>query len=173
MSDVFLSYSHRSLKYAKLLARELTALHTSVWLASQKIQLGDLIEEQISKAIRDARLIAFLIDPHTSPGTSAWVEHEYMMALEQAWSDEGKILVPVLIGNAEAPPFLRHTVGLRVTSQKSAWTRVAKSIAKLLNEGNVAKRRKAPLKEQTQRLNLIERGANALRVAELENVRKP
>ena len=94
------------------------------------------------------------------------MQREYMTALEHSWSDEGKILVPVLIGDAEPPSFLRHALALRVKGQKPEWARVARTIAKMLSEGNSAKHSKAPIREQIQRLNLLEKEANALRAFE-------
>jgi hypothetical protein len=172
MSDVFLSYSGRSRKHSEALAKELQALGVSVWVDREQIRAGASWEEEISKAIRDARVVAFLVDPHSPAGSSGWVQREYMAALEHSWSDENKVLVPVLVGNAEPPSFLRHASALRVRGQKSGWARAAKSIAKILSEGNSVKHTKAPRREQTQRLNLIEREANALRASEVEQLRK-
>lgn len=166
MTDVFLSYSNRSRKHAETLAEALQTLGISVWVASKEIRKGESGEEKISKAIRDARLVAFLVDQPSPVDSSSWVQREYMTALEHSWSDEGKILVPVLIGDAEPPSFLRHALALRVKGQKPEWARVARTIAKMLSEGNSAKHSKAPIREQIQRLNLLEKEANALRAFE-------
>jgi TIR domain len=157
MSEVFLSYSRRSQKHAVDLMRELMALGVSFSAASNKTGAGD--EGEIFKEIKDARVVAFLITPHSLVDQ----EYEYMAALEHSWSDEDKVLVPVLVGNSEPPSFLRHASVLRVKGQKSDWPRVAKTIGKILSEGNSVKRSKAPMREQTERLNLIEKEANALR----------
>jgi hypothetical protein len=165
MSDVFVSYSHRSQKHAEMLAKALESLGTSVWIASKEIQAGEPVEKKIFDAIREARLIAFLEDEQSSADSSRWVQREYMAALEQSWADEGKVLVPILIGKAKPPSFLRHASALRVRGQKSDWTRAAKLVAKMLSEGRTAlKRSSAPMREQAQRLNLIEREAHALRI---------
>ncbi len=163
MSDVFLSYSNRSRKHAEMLAEALQALGVSTWVASKEIGEGESVEEKILKAIRDARLVAFLVDQPSPADSSSWVQREYMTALEHSWSDERKVLVPVLIGDAEPPSFLRHASALRVKGQKPEWARVARMIAKMLGEGNSVKHSKAPIREQIQRLNLIEKEANALR----------
>ena len=166
MSDVFISYSRRSQKHAELLAKELQSLGTSVWIASKEIHTGEPIEKKIFEAIREARLVAFLEDQHSSADSSRWVQREYMAALEQSWADEGKILVPILIGKAKPPSFLRHASALRVRGQKLDWARAAKTIAKILGEGGTAlKSSKAPRREQAQRLNVIEKEAHALRIA--------
>ena len=169
---MFLSYSRRSRKHAEMLAKELQALNISVWVASKEIREGDSVEELIFKAIKDARLVAFLVDQHSPDVSSSWVQREYVAALEHSWSDEGKILIPVLVGDAEPPSFLRHASALRVRGRQLDWLRAARTIARILSEGNSVKRSKAPMREQTQRLNLIEKEANALRTAEAEQLRK-
>ncbi len=163
MSDVFLSCSHKSRKHAEMLASELQSLGISVWVASKEIQNGDAVEEKILEGIRSARLVAFLVDRQSSSAPSSWVEREYMAALEHSWADEDKILLPVLVDDAEPPAFLRHASAIKVRSEKSDWSRAAEALAKVLREGNVAKRNKAPMREQARRLNLIEREAKALR----------
>lgn len=169
MSDVYLSYSSRDEQHAEELAKELQALGISAWLASKNLVPGCDPEQAISSAIGNSRLIAFLVG---SGASSEWVQWEYMEALGYSWSDKEKILVPVLIGNAEPPSFLRHSSALRVRPRNPGWARIAKQIAKLLSQGRSLKRRKPPVKEQLKRLNLIERDANALRVQDDESVRK-
>lgn len=169
MSNVYLSYSSRDNQHAEELAKELQALGISAWLDSKDLVPGSDFKQAISSAISNARLIAFLVEPGASREKAQW---EYMEALGHSWSDNEKILVPVLIGNAEPPSFLRHAPALRVRPRNPEWARTAKQIAKLLSQGGSLKRRKPPVKEQIKRLNLIERGANALRVRDDESVRK-
>ena len=169
MSDVYLSYSSKDKQHAEGLAKELQALGISAWLDSKDLVPGSDFKQSISSAISNARLIAFLMEPGASRENAQW---EYMEALGHSWSDDEKILVPVLIGNAEPPSFLRHSPALRVQPRNPEWARTAKQIAKLLSQGGSLKRRKPPVKEQIKRLNLIERGANALRVQDDESVRK-
>jgi len=169
MSDVFLSYSSKYRQHAEALAKELQALGASAWLDSKDLVPGRPWEEEIRKAINDARLIAFLVEP-SSPAEK--VQQEYMAALEHSWSDNDKVLLPILIGDAEPPSFLRHVQALRVRERNPEWARTAKEIAKLLRREGGVKRNKSPIKEQLKRLDLIERGANALRVADHESPRK-
>jgi hypothetical protein len=169
MSDVYLSYSSKDKRHAKELAKELQALGVSAWLDSKDLAPGSDFKRAISSAISDARLVAFLVEPGDSREKVQW---EYMEALGHSWSDNEKILVPILIGNAEPPSFLRRSSALRVQPRNPEWARTAKQIAKLLSQGGSVKRRKPPVKEQIERLKLIERGANALRVKDDESVRR-
>jgi hypothetical protein len=161
MTDVFLSYSQRSQAEAALLRRELEKVGLSTWYAPEVLEVGEPWKERIFQGIREARVLVFLLD--TNAAVSPYVEHEYMAALEHSWSDPHKILLPVLIGDAEAPAFLRHRQALKVRDRKGDWARTAKEIAKLLRGEHSVKPSKAPIKEQMERLNLIEREANALR----------
>jgi hypothetical protein len=169
MSDVYLSYSSKDKHHAETLAKELQALGISAWLDSKDLVPGSDFEKAVGSAISDARLIAFLVEPGASREKVQW---EYMEALGHSWSDNEKILLPILIGKAEPPSFLRHSLALRVRSRNPEWARTAKQIAKLLSQGGSVKRRKPSVKEQMKRLNLIERGANALRVNDDQSVRK-
>jgi hypothetical protein len=165
MSDVYVSYSSKDKQHAEELAKELQALGVTVWL-DKELAPGSDFKRAISEAISNARLIAFLVEPSASQEKVQW---EYMEALGNSWSDQEKILVPILIGNAEPPSFLRTSSALKVRPRNPDWAGIAKQIAQLLSRGGSLKRRKPPVKEQSERLKLIEQGANALRD---ESIRK-
>jgi hypothetical protein len=160
MSDVFISYVGKSRKQAELLAFDLHRLGITRWLADRNVSGEEAFEKQMLAKIKAARLIVFVVAPHSS--ASHWVQKEYMAALESSWSDKNKILIPILIRDAEPPSFLRHIHGIKVEGRRTDWTRAAKEVAKILSEGMVVKDNKAAMKEQTQRLNLIEKQASLL-----------
>ena len=170
MSDVFLVYSQKFQREAEALACELKRLDVSAWVASINIGVGESAEQKVFEAIRNSRLIAFIAGPRVSAGP--WVQREYMAALEQSWSDRNKLLVPVLIGSAAPPAFLRHGPAVKVGGRKPDWASAAREIKKLLSGERSIKRSKAPVKEQRERLDLIEREANALRVQDVEPLHK-
>lgn len=172
MSDVFLSYSERSRKDAAMLRKVLGVLGISTWLASEDMGTAESPKEPIFKAISEARVVVFLVDANAA--VTPQVEQEYMAALEHSWSDTHKILVPVLIGDAEPPAFLRHAQAIKVRDRKVRdWARAAQEVAKLLRGELSIKHSKAPRKEQMERLNLIERDAKALRDTDAEQAHKP
>lgn len=179
MSDVFLSYSQKSQKHAEALASQLQALGISTWLDSKNLAAGTSWESAIQEAVKDARVIAFLLES-SSATDSDKMQKESMVALEHSWADKDKILVPILLGNAEPPPFLRQVRGIRVRQRNPEWQHTAKEIAELLRRGSASRHSKATvkehlkrsIKEQLQRLELIERGANELRGEDTESARK-
>lgn len=179
MSDVFLAYSRKSQKHAQALADQLKSLGISTWLDSKDLVAGTSWESEIHNAVKDARLLAFLLEP-SSATDSEKMQKESMVALEHSWADKDKILVPILLGDAEPPPFLRHIQALKLRERNPEWARAAKEIARLLQGGAATRHSKAILKqqlkrtvkEQLQRLDLIERAANELRVEDVESTRK-
>jgi hypothetical protein len=166
MSDVFLSYSRRSSKHAEALATALENLDISSWLASKNLRAGGSAEKEILKAIGAARMVAFLVDSNSPADSSDWVQREYMAALEHSWSNNEKILVPVLMGDAEPPPFLRHSAYVHVSERNPDWAQAAKKLSKVLKGKTTVRDYKASSVEQRKRLNLIERLAHALRATE-------
>jgi hypothetical protein len=176
MDDVFLSSASASasVKQAGILANELRTLGISTWIADHEILAGDDWEQRIRHGIKNARAVVFLVD-------QLWLSSEVsklesMTALELSWSDEDKILLPVLIGHVDPPSFLRHIQGIKVQAQKPDWPRVAKEIAKILDAGPKAKPRTvvvAAVKEQAERLNLIQEQADLLRAFEIDQRKNP
>ncbi len=161
MSDVFISCSRHSEKYAEALSDALQGRSISTWLYTRDLGPSQVWSDEILKAMENARVIAFIIEPKLSPST--WQQKEYIAALEYSWSDKNKILLPILIGDADAPPFLRDRVSLRIQNHKSDWAKAAEEVTKVLSETTTPTITKTCEKERVQRLNAIEKGASALR----------
>src|ERR1700733_7564794 len=114
MRDVFLSSASvsTSAKQADVLANELRTLGISTSIYGEEIQARDDWEQQIREGIKNARAVVFLVDPYWLSSEISKIES--MTALELSWSDEGKILLPVLIGDVDPPSFLRHIEGIKM-----------------------------------------------------------
>ena len=173
MSDVFLSSASvsTSAKQADVLANELRTLGISTSIYGEEIQARDDWEQQIREGIKNARAVVFLVDPYWLSSEISKIES--MTALELSWSDEGKILLPVLIGDVDPPSFLRHIEGIKMQARKPDWPGVAKEIAKILGEGKQMKHSKAAIREQSERLNLIEKQAHVLLALETDQRKNP
>jgi hypothetical protein len=164
MSDVFLSCSPESRQHAEALSQALQRRGISTWLDIKDLKAGTPWEEQIRRAMEAARIIAFLIDPKSGP--SMYQEREYMAALEFSWADKSKLLLPVVIGEAGIPAFLRDRMAFRVHNTEKDWERAADVVIKMLQERTPGRVSKGLEKERTQRLKAIEEGANNLRYVE-------
>ena len=166
MPDLFISYSHGDTPKALLLAYLLKTHGRSVWLASEDLTGHSATKSwgQIESAIKQARGIIFLVTQGSVAGE--WLRREYMAALEATWSDPEKLLIPVVEGSAELPPFLKYTQSVRVTN-RSGWSNAAASIARVLD--GKAKRTIMSRKAEairTKRLSAIEHEAQLLKLIE-------
>src|ERR1019366_2118029 len=63
-----------------------------------------------------------------------WQDLEWRKALEATWSDPHKQLLGVLIGKADAPPFLKEWKMLRL-DPSSTWDSVIDQLATAVREG--------------------------------------
>ncbi len=156
MSDVFISYPHEAEADASRLAATLQQKGLSAWTAGDNLSNNSgNWKAEIENALKSAVAIVFLVYPSREP--SAWLQHEYMNALESYWSGSAKILVPVLIGkNVEPPSFLRQWESLKV-HDKSDWDRTASQLASWIETDQYV-RNKPSKKDQAEfnrRLNEI------------------
>ena len=168
MNSVFISYYPKARKQAELVKWELEKLGVPAWLPPRPVSGEAVFEEKMLDEMKNARLVVFLVGPQAT--ASQWVQREYRAALEQFWLDQNKIFLPVLIGNADSPAFLRHVRSIKVDGRRTDWPKVAKEIDKIVTEGSPAKNTRAAIKEQTDRLNLIEKQAYALRASEVPKI---
>jgi len=136
MAEVFISHSHRATKDAALLAHALQQKGVSAWTAGKNLSglpPGSDWKAAIQAALEGADAVVFLVIPKWKP--SAWIQEEYMKALESYWSGKTRLLVPLLVGaNAEPTGFLRQWKSLKVEN-KGDWDRCAVQLVKWLSNG--------------------------------------
>ena len=111
MSDVFISYSADAKKWAEKLSDSLDAEGLSAWSDFKSLRPGERWFDQLQRALDDARFYILVVGPRNV--TRETQDREWQAALEHTWSDSRKRIIPVLIGHADSPPFLRNWVSLK------------------------------------------------------------
>jgi hypothetical protein len=119
--DVFISYARDT----KPLAEELTlalqreGIHT--WADFKDLKPGQFWKDEIEHALENAHSVVILVSPDSL--STRWADWEWRLALTKAWSDSDKVLIPVVVGGSETPPFLRDWVSLRIDpNTEPQWT---------------------------------------------------
>src|SRR5208337_4766757 len=82
------------------------------WVGFKDLQFGQQWQLELERAIENAELFLFLVDPQSR--VTPWQEAEWQFLLTKAWTDSGKRVLPVVVGSSEPPPFLRNWVSLKV-----------------------------------------------------------
>lgn len=131
-SDVFISHSRTSTPAAKKLADALRARGVSPWLDGEQVMPGGAWRGTIRNALDSSRAIVFLIEPRREPGSQT--RDEWSEALEAAWAEPSKRLIPLLIGDAEPPPFLKDRHALRIGDTSSELERAAQDVIEALRD---------------------------------------
>jgi len=120
--------------------------------------------DDVRPLMRDADSFVVLVGERDE--RSEWREREWFEILEQA-SDRTKNLIPLLVGKAEPPNFLKNWQALRMNSPASGkhWDKLIETIAGLLEakEIRLAIPRKADLVARERRLDAIEANARRLK----------
>jgi hypothetical protein len=130
MAEVFVSYPHEAAKTALQLANGIRAKGIDTWCAKDNLPPGDDWKRSIITALKDAHAVIFVVSPGSQP--SPWIQEEQMAALESYWAGKKKVFIPVLIGDADPPAFLRQWRALRI-EKKSDLSRTVNQIIKLLH----------------------------------------
>jgi hypothetical protein len=120
-NDVFISYAAdtRPLAEELTLALQREGFHT--WADFKDLKPGQLWKDEIEQALENAQSVVILVSPDSQ--STRWADVEWRLALTKAWSDSDKVLIPVVVGGSEAPPFLRDWVSLRIDpSAEPQWT---------------------------------------------------
>ena len=104
-SDVFLSYHRGDSDWVVTLKKALERKGVKVWFDRDQVRPGDRFVEVLERALQSVGSVVSVV----SPGSlrSAWVREEYDQAVIRSNREPGRFrLIPVLIGDAEPPPFL-------------------------------------------------------------------
>ena len=110
--DVFISYSADAKKWAAKLSDRLQTEGLSTWSDFRSLVPGLPLSQQLEQALDNTKCYVFVVGPRNV--VREWQDLEWQAALKRTWSDPEKRVIPVLIGHADAPPFLRNWVSLRI-----------------------------------------------------------
>lgn len=106
---VFVSHSRADSDVARKLADTLRAEGVDAWVDAY-VTPGARWQDVIRRQLDAADAFVLLI----SPEPSAWTRFELSEVLKRAWADGSKIVLPVLIGSADLPGYLRDQDAIRV-----------------------------------------------------------
>ena len=175
MSDVFISYSTDAKPWAERLSESLEQQGVSTWADFKSIRPGQRWAQEIQSALDDAKYFLIVVGPKSHIGE--WQDREWQGALERTWADPRKRIIPVLVGDALPPSFLKNWVPVQIQpdAPESSW------IDKIYDavrgtapgvRGGLAKKKKKkkrrPDKAFQARLNKIEGAALQLKSSQKE-----
>ena len=119
MANVFISGSEDNKDIAKEVSNALEHKGISTWVDVKDATPGTRWVEEIERAIRDAQIYLIIVGPGHRP--TRFQEFAWEAALQKTWTDPGKRIVPIIIGDVDLPAFLRGWVPIRVETT-SGWT---------------------------------------------------
>ena len=102
--DVFVSYGHGDAEWVQVLAGNLHRVGFEVFLDAWELVGGDRLAGRLEEGIRRSANGVLVVSPHSL--SRPWVAEEYAALLQQAVEQPGRRLIPVLLTDAELPPFL-------------------------------------------------------------------
>ncbi len=104
--DVFISYAHADREWVRPLAAELHQRHFRVFFDEWEVSAGEVVTRRLEQGVEGSIHGLLAVSPRTMG--QPWVQQEYAALLAKAVT-EGRLLVPVLVGQGDAklPAFLR------------------------------------------------------------------
>jgi len=164
MPDVFISYSADAKKLAEKLAVSLQEEGVATWSDFENVSPGERLYDQIQQALDQARFYLIVVDPRNT--ARDWQDQEWQGALERTWTDPHKRIIPILVGHAEAPAFLRNWAPFRLQPGRDepAAARKLAEIIKTCPRGEQSQRENAPLgRDWRKRIRDIESAAKRMK----------
>lgn len=110
---VFISYARQNGGAAFRVSQELESRGVKTWLDIRELPSGANWHSQIASAVRSVNEIVFLIGPPGAEDSSQRYEWEQVVE-EEFYLDPSKVLIPVILGQAETPGFLKTRQAIRV-----------------------------------------------------------
>jgi hypothetical protein len=125
---VFISHSRRNGGAALKLSEKLEARGTKTWLDMREIDAGADWNVRVADAIRGAHGFVFLIGPGNQSDQSQRFEWQ-VITEEEYYLDPDKPLIPVVLGEAELPGFLKTRQALRISESSIDFDALADKVA--------------------------------------------
>ena len=168
MKPIFVSYTSTSKERANAERLRIAFKEEGIetWVESEFIQSGEQWENALQERLRQTAAVVFLIGPD---GLVSEQQRDEATAIFRAqWGTRRKIpLIPVVMGEAELPPFLRQFAAIKIEDIETGWAEVAQKIKHSLSTGPVEVAAPAASSESDQKGRLLEirQFADSLRVA--------
>jgi tetratricopeptide (TPR) repeat protein len=162
---VFLSHSGASVTQTDRLRTRLVAEGIQPVDATSLLQPGHDWASAIQREVREADGLVFLVEPGDQHDPR--LQEQWKSAIHQSWSGPTKPMIPVLVGDAELPGFLRDRQAIKVTGEDD-WNRVAEQVAATLKrvptqpDADTARVEASQASERKQRLDEITQDAKKL-----------
>jgi hypothetical protein len=114
---VFISHSLADTAVAHELATSLQAEGIEAWADTTEIPMGSRWSDVIRAELDAADAFVLIIGAGSQH--SAWVRYEMSEVLKRSWADNRKVIVPLIVGDAELPGYLRDAQALRIRPDDS------------------------------------------------------
>ncbi|WP_250287599.1 toll/interleukin-1 receptor domain-containing protein [Frankia sp. CiP1_Cm_nod2] len=105
--DVFVSYGHADQEWVRVLAENLERAGLHVFYDEWEISASDVLVHRLDEGIRTSANGILVVSPDAL--ARPWVAEEYAAMLTRAVAGRQR-LIPVLLRDAELPPFLAARV---------------------------------------------------------------
>lgn len=128
---VYLSHDRSAEHAADLLRERLTQAGCEA-VSESGIPPGSDWQKALDDQLGSAEALVFIIDRESQH--SPWLEREWSAAAEHSWEAPDKPMIPVLLDQAEPPPFLRDRGAIRVAAP-SDWDAAVASLLLALQSG--------------------------------------
>ncbi len=152
---IFVSYTLDARKWTEKLAAALRHQNFEVWADFDSLAGEEPAPQQLEKALDGARVYVFVFGAKREVG--ALQDREWQAAIQRIWSDPSRLVIPVVLGPGETPPFLRQWPPLRFASARFE-PQAAQQIVEAIRSRTRTRQRPPaePGKDWLERLRLIE-----------------
>lgn len=160
---VFISHSYADRATARECAEALRSRGVSVW--SDEIAPGERIQDVVRERLDKANVFVLLISPDTQD--SPWVRFESSEVLKHTWRDPTRRVLPIVIGQAQLPGYLRDHFFLKISPGRAS--EVFDALVNFVSAEHVEStvdRTSAGDERLERRLSELQRAAAALAEAE-------
>ena len=130
--NVFISHSRENAGAALKLCDALVSRSVKTWLDLREIESGADWNAKVAEAIQGADAFVFLIGP-SGPNDQGQRYEWQRIVEEEYYLDPTKALIPIVIGDAEMPGFLKARQAIIVDSPKIDFEAIADRIAKAIH----------------------------------------
>ena len=133
MAFVFISHSRENGSTALKLCQRLNERGVETWLDTLQLEGGEDWQSSVASAVEAAAGVIVLVGPSSSPDSSQRFEWQQITEREY-YLDPAKAVVPIVLGAAELPGFLRTRQALVISPTGIDFDALADKVAGALGD---------------------------------------
>jgi hypothetical protein len=168
MTTIYISYASDDTEFGRRLKKSLENLGYSVLSVTEELSPGEDWQDAFVEKLKDADAIVVVVSPVYKK--KDWIRYEVPAAVAYARERGSPLVIPVLLGDVDPPPFIAPFAGIHVSNNdaEDSAEKIAQSLGRQvgIRRAKVERQQEYQLQVESSAANYIKKSLEQLEARE-------